>query len=60
MPPKQILVIEDETDIREMLVLRLKKERFQVLEASEGMLVLLLNLSAIILRGRIATKLRGG
>ncbi|MCL2711171.1 MAG: response regulator transcription factor [Planctomycetaceae bacterium] len=37
MPPKQILVIEDETDIREMLVLRLKKERFQVLEASEGM-----------------------
>ncbi|MCL2004707.1 MAG: response regulator transcription factor [Planctomycetaceae bacterium] len=37
MSPKQILVIEDETDIREMLALRLKKERFQVLEASEGM-----------------------
>ena len=37
MSPKQILVIEDETDIREMLALRLKKERFQVLEAGEGM-----------------------
>jgi len=37
MSPKQILVIEDETDIREMLALRLKKERFDVLEASEGM-----------------------
>ena len=37
MPPKRILVIEDETDIREMLSLRLKKETFDVLEASEGM-----------------------
>jgi DNA-binding response OmpR family regulator len=37
MAPKQILVIEDETDIREMLALRLKKERFDVLEAGEGM-----------------------
>ena len=37
MAPKSILVIEDETDIREMLALRLKKERFDVLEASEGM-----------------------
>jgi len=37
MAPKRILVIEDETDIREMLTLRLKKERFEVLEASEGM-----------------------
>jgi DNA-binding response OmpR family regulator len=36
MSPKRILVIEDETDIREMLALRLKKERFDVLEASEG------------------------
>jgi DNA-binding response OmpR family regulator len=36
MPPKRILVIEDETDIREMLSLRLKKERFEVIEASEG------------------------
>jgi DNA-binding response OmpR family regulator len=36
MPPKRILVIEDETDIREMLSLRLKKERFEVVEASEG------------------------
>jgi DNA-binding response OmpR family regulator len=37
MPPKRILIIEDETDIREMLSLRLKKEKFEVLEASEGM-----------------------
>ena len=37
MAPKRILVIEDETDIREMLTLRLKKERFEVLEAGEGM-----------------------
>ena len=37
MSPKRILVIEDETDIREMLSLRLKKEKFDVLEASEGM-----------------------
>jgi len=37
MAPKRILIIEDETDIREMLSLRLKKERFEVLEASEGM-----------------------
>ena len=37
MSPKQILVIEDETDIREMLSLRLKKEQFEVSEASEGM-----------------------
>ena len=37
MPPKRILVVEDETDIREMLALRLKKEKFDVLEASEGM-----------------------
>ena len=37
MAPKRILVIEDETDIREMLSLRLKKEKFDVLEASEGM-----------------------
>jgi len=37
MASKSILVIEDETDIREMLALRLKKERFDVLEASEGM-----------------------
>jgi len=37
MAPKQILVIEDETDIREMLALRLKKERFDVLEAGDGM-----------------------
>jgi len=37
MPTKRILVIEDETDIREMISLRLKKERFGVLEASEGM-----------------------
>jgi len=36
MSPKRILVIEDETDIREMLSLRLKKEKFDVLEASEG------------------------
>ena len=37
MAPKRILVIEDEMDIREMLALRLKKERFEVLEAGEGM-----------------------
>jgi DNA-binding response OmpR family regulator len=37
MSPKRILVIEDETDIREMLSLRLKKEKFDVSEASEGM-----------------------
>ena len=37
MSPKRILVIEDETDIREMLSLRLKKEKFSVLEAGEGM-----------------------
>jgi len=37
MSPKRILVIEDETDIREMLALRLKKETFEVVEASEGM-----------------------
>jgi len=37
MAPKRILVIEDETDIREMLSLRLKKEKFDVLESSEGM-----------------------
>jgi len=37
MSPKQILVIEDETDIREMLSLRLKKERFIVSEAGDGM-----------------------
>ena len=37
MPPKQILVIEDEMDIREMLAFRLKKEKFHVIEASEGM-----------------------
>jgi two-component system phosphate regulon response regulator PhoB len=36
MSPKRILVIEDETDIREMLSLRLKKENFVVREASEG------------------------
>jgi DNA-binding response OmpR family regulator len=36
MSPKRILVIEDETDIREMLALRLKKEKFDVLEAGEG------------------------
>jgi len=36
MLPKRILVIEDETDIREMLSLRLKKERFDVLEAGDG------------------------
>ena len=36
MSPKRILVVEDETDIREMLALRLKKEKFDVLEASEG------------------------
>ena len=36
MSPKRILVIEDETDIREMLSLRLKKEKFDILEASEG------------------------
>ena len=36
MPPKQILIIEDETDIREMLVLRLKKEKFETLEAGDG------------------------
>ena len=37
MASKSILVIEDETDIREMLALRLKKERFDVLEAGDGM-----------------------
>ena len=36
MSPKRILVIEDETDIREMLSLRLKREKFDVIEASEG------------------------
>jgi len=36
MVSKRILIIEDESDIREMLSLRLKEERFQVLEASEG------------------------
>jgi len=36
MAPKRILIIEDETDIREMLSLRLKKERFEVLEARDG------------------------
>ena len=36
MPPKRILVIEDETDIRAMLVLRLKKEKFETLEADNG------------------------
>jgi DNA-binding response OmpR family regulator len=38
MLTKRILVIENETDIREMLSLRLKKEEFEVLEASEGMI----------------------
>jgi DNA-binding response OmpR family regulator len=37
MLPKRILVIEDETDIREMLSLRLVKEQFEVIEASKGM-----------------------
>jgi len=36
MVSKRILIIEDEPDIREMLSLRLKEERFEVLEASEG------------------------
>jgi len=36
MPPKRILLIEDETDIRDMLVLRLKKEKFDTLEARDG------------------------
>ena len=36
MPPKRILVIEDETDIRDMLLLRLKKEKFDTSEASDG------------------------
>jgi DNA-binding response OmpR family regulator len=36
MVSKRILIIEDEPGIREMLSLRLKKERFEVLEASEG------------------------
>jgi DNA-binding response OmpR family regulator len=36
MSPKRILIIEDETDLREMLSLRLKKEKFEVLESSEG------------------------
>jgi len=34
--PKRILIIEDETDIRDMLVLRLKKEKFDTLEADNG------------------------
>lgn len=37
MSPRKILVIEDETDMREMISLRLKKEKFEVIEASEGM-----------------------
>ncbi len=37
MPPKRILVIEDETDIRDMLLLRLKKEKFETLEAADGL-----------------------
>ena len=37
MSPKRILVIEDETDIREMLSLRLQKEKFEIIESSEGM-----------------------
>ena len=36
MVSKRILIIEDESDIREMLSLRLKEERFEVLEACEG------------------------
>jgi DNA-binding response OmpR family regulator len=36
MSPKQILVIEDEMDIRDMLLLRLKKEKFDVSEARDG------------------------
>jgi DNA-binding response OmpR family regulator len=36
MSPKQILVVEDEMDIRDMLLLRLKKEKFDVSEARDG------------------------
>lgn len=36
MSPKRILVIEDEMDIRDMLLLRLKKEKFEVIEARDG------------------------
>ena len=36
MPLKRILVIEDEMDIRDMLLLRLKKEKFEVIEARDG------------------------
>ena len=33
---KRILIIEEESDVREMLSLRLTEEQFEVLEASEG------------------------
>jgi DNA-binding response OmpR family regulator len=36
MSPKRILVVEDEMDIRDMLLLRLKKEKFEVIEARDG------------------------
>ena len=36
MVPKRILIIEDESDVRDMLSLRLTEEQFEVLEASEG------------------------
>ena len=36
MPKKQILIIEDERDIAEMVVLRLKKENFEPITANSG------------------------
>ena len=36
MPPKRILVIEDEADILEMILLRLKKEKFDPIAATNG------------------------
>lgn len=36
MPPKRILIIEDETDILDMISLRLRKEKFEPLEATNG------------------------
>jgi phosphate regulon transcriptional regulator PhoB len=36
MPPKRILVVEDEPDIRKLVHYNLTQERFQVLEAEDG------------------------
>lgn len=36
MPPKKILVVEDESDIRKLVSYHLTQERFQVLDAEDG------------------------